>query len=176
MAHPLNNFFDKIYIISIDRNQYRLDMFLKTNPDLTIEIFKGVDGKHLYPEIENVSQFPQSFFHENYLDYKSCSRFNKGQLGCAMSNMLVQKEIIKKKLAKVLVLEDDAFLLSKNLSIFTRATLEMPDNWELFYLGYNPISKWAEYRCLRLIMRLKFLITPVSIEGMSSLCFRYCFF
>lgn len=176
MAHQLNDFFDRIFIISIDRNKHRLDIFLKNNPGLNVEIFKGVDGKNLYPQIKNVSQFPKSFFKNQNLDFNSCSRFNKGQLGCAMSNFLVQQEIIEKKFEKVLVLEDDAFLLTENLALFTNAILELPSNWEMFYLGFNPISKWAEHRGLRFIVKLKHLIKPVNTHGMSSASFHYRFF
>ena len=65
MVHELNCFFDKIFIISIKRNSKRLELFLKENPLLNVEIYTGVDGHKLYPQIKYVHHFPQSFFKEN---------------------------------------------------------------------------------------------------------------
>ncbi len=168
MRNPLNNYFDKIFLISIKRNQERLDTFLKNNPDLEVEVIQGIDGQALYPSLENVWYFPQSFFIEYQLDYDHCKQWNKGQLGCAMSNLLVQKEILKRKLQKVLILEDDAKLLSLNITMFDKAIKELPLDWDLFYLGYNSPTKWAEHKLSRLFVKLKHLIKPVFTENMSS--------
>lgn len=174
--HPLNKYFDKVFIITIGRNSHRLDTFLKKNPFLKIEIFQGIDGKELYPKIEYVYNFPKEFFIENQLDYDRCKTLNKGQLGCAMSNRNVQIEIVKLKIPKALILEDDALYLEKNLSVFCKALQEIPLNWDLFYLGYNPISKWSEVMILRIIARIKYLIFPVVVEGHRSSTLKKRFF
>ena len=168
MGHPLNVFFDKVFVISIHRNHQRLEMFLKSNPDLEIEIFPGIDGKELFPSIEYVCNFPMNFFVDNQLLYDRCQIWNKGQLGCAISNLMVQKEIIKRKLPKVLVLEDDAFLLINQMPHFIEATKELPDNWDLFYLGFNPISQWSEHPFKRMLLRIKYFVKPTSSNGMNS--------
>ena len=168
MKHPLNLFFDKIFVISIDRNKERLDVFLKNNSELDVEVFKGIDGQLLFPDLEHVSYFPERFFKINDLDKKSCSRFNKGQLGCAMSNKLIHKLTVDNSYKQVLILEDDALLLPTYLTNFKMATKELPKNWELFYLGYNPLSNCSENSFLRILTRIKYFIKPVIIEGMSS--------
>jgi GR25 family glycosyltransferase involved in LPS biosynthesis len=168
MKHPLNLFFDKIFVISIDRNKDRLDVFLKNNYELDVEVFKGIDGQLLYPDLEHVSYFPETFFKINDLDKKSCSRFNKGQLGCAMSNKLIHKLIVDNSYKLVLVLEDDALLMPTYLTNFKEACKELPKNWELFYLGYNPLSNYSENNFLRILTRIKYFIKPVNIDGMTS--------
>ena len=168
MVHELNCFFDKIFIISIKRNSKRLELFLKENPLLNVEIYTGVDGHELYPEIEYVHNFPQSFFKENKLDYDRCKTFNKGQLGCALSNRNVQERIVDLQISKTLILEDDAFYFSQNINIFKKAINELPSNWELFYLGYNPVSRWSENVFFRLLLRVKYFLLPVMVEGNKS--------
>lgn len=176
MPHPLNVFFDKVFIISIKRNQQRLETFIETNSDLDVEIILGIDGKELYPTIEYVSNFPMSFFEENQLSPDRCKCLNKSQLGCAMSNLLVQKEIVKRNLKNALILEDDAFLLSKELLVFQRAVLELPPGWELFYLGFNAPSKWAAHPLTRILLKIKYFIKPALISGMSSANLQKRFF
>lgn len=166
--HPLNAFFDKIFIISIRRNRSRLESFLAKNCHLEVEVFNGVDGKELFPKLPYVGQFPITFFHENQLSYQRCSCLNKGQLGCAISNLLVQKTIVEKQIKKALILEDDAYLLSHRLKIFDLALHELPPDWELFYLGYTSISKWSEQPLLRFILRMKHFLKPSFVEDLST--------
>ena len=176
MKHPLNIFFDKIFVISIDRNQHRLDNFIKCNPKLNFEIFKGIDGKLLFPELEHVSFFSDVFFKTNDLDKVSCSRFNKGQLGCAMSNRLVHKLIVENSYKQVLILEDDALLNSNYLQDFKLATNELPNNWELLYLGFNPITNFSKNIFFRMLTRIMYFIKPVNIDGMKSNSLKFRFF
>ncbi len=175
MIHPLNKYFDKIFLISIKRNSSRLLNFSSKYPTIEFEIFPGVDGKELFPSIEFIKDFPIDFFKTNNLSFDRCKVWNKGQLGCAMSNYLVQQEIVKRKLNKVLILEDDALLLENMLDYFQSAILELPEYWDLFYLGFNPLSKWSENSFTRFLLKLKHFIRPTITEGLSSgnLCKRY---
>lgn len=168
MTHSLNKYFDKIYVISIKRNSKRLNEFLIKYPDLKVEVFQGIDGKELFPKLEFVGMFPKTFFNENNLSYNRCKIWNKGQLGCAMSHLLLQRQIVKEKLNKVLILEDDAYLIEDRIAYFQSAILELPLNWELFYLGYNPISRWSENKFIRTLLKIKHLIKPTNTDGLSS--------
>jgi GR25 family glycosyltransferase involved in LPS biosynthesis len=168
MKNILNILFDKVFIITIERNSSRLETFIKQNKDLEIEIFKGIDGKKLFPELEFVHQFPDAFFKENSLNYEVCKSWNKSQLGCAMSNRHVQKEIVKRGLTNALILEDDAHILSDIEMVLTKATQELPTNWDLLYLGYNPISRWAEYSYLKYFVILKHFLFPRIFENLVT--------
>ena len=123
-----------------------------------------------------MANFPDFFFKENNLDFKTCSRFNKGQLGCAMSNNLVHKFILNNNYNKTLILEDDALLIPASLPDFEAALKELPENWELFYLGYNPISSWSQNKILIKIQKFKYFIIPVKVEGMTSRTIKHRFF
>lgn len=168
MIHPLNKYFDHIFVISIDRNKKRLESFLRQNNGINIEVFQGFDGKKIYPEIESISQFPSSFFIKHNLNFERAIYWNKSQLGCAMSHYYLQKEIVKRKLFKTLILEDDAIIVKENIQSFVQSCNEIPESWELFYLGYNPVSRWSENKFTRQILRVKHLIYPVSPDGLTS--------
>ena len=166
--HPLNVFFDKIYVISIPRNKERIESFLSRTKGIDIEIFDGIDGKSLYPQIKYVKDFPEVFFKEFNISFARASLWNKGQLGCALSNLNIQKLIIEKKIGKTLILEDDALIIENRLKSFEDALYELPSNWELFYLGYNNISKWSGNFFARALLRIKYRAKPISIEGNFS--------
>ncbi|MEO6731314.1 MAG: glycosyltransferase family 25 protein [Ferruginibacter sp.] len=176
MGHPINDFFDKVFVIAIERNEERLKAFISNNPNLEVEVFWGVDGKELFPSIEYVGDFPADFFRANHLNYERCLSLNKSQVGCAMSNLFVQKEIVKRGLKRVLILEDDAYLVAKELPGFQRAIKELPLDWELFYLGFRQPSKWAQHPFTRFFTRIKYWMKPTVIVGMSSANFRKRFF
>jgi len=176
MIHPFNSFFDKIYVISIKRNKQRLDAFLKENIFLNIEVFEGVDGIDLFPQLEHVWMFPKEYFLENGLSYDDCCRWNKGQLGCAISHLSAQKSIVENGFRKVLILEDDALIDESRINYFKNAIQEIPENWDLFYLGYNTISRWSENRHTKLLLKIKHLLMPTNIDGLSSSDFNKQFF
>lgn len=77
---------------------------------------------------------------------------------------------------KTLILEDDSVILQQNIQSFILSCKEIPESWELFYLGYNPMSRWSENIFTRQILRLKHLIFPVSPEGLTSGSFTKRFF
>jgi len=142
-------------------------MFINKHKDLELEIIKGIDGTALFPAVEFIWQFPKEFFIENNLDYKRCAGWNKGQLGCAMSNLLVQKEILHRKLSNALILEDDALLIDSNLEYFVDSIKELPKSWELFYLGYRD-SKYFANRITRALLRIHYKLSPVVIQNKAS--------
>ena len=168
MIHPLNQYFDQIFVISIDRNKKRLESFLRQNSGMSVEVFQGFDGKQIYPEIESISQFPSSFFIKHNLNFDRTIYWNKSQLGCAMSHYYLQKEIVKRKLLKTLILEDDSIIIKENIQPFVESCNEIPESWELFYLGYNPVSRWSENIFTRQLLRFKHFVFPVSPEVLKS--------
>jgi len=168
MTHFLNQYFEQIYVISIKRNAERLESFVKFNPDLKFQVFEGIDGKELFPELDHVSKFPKDFFIKHDLSYERCKQWNKGQLGCAMSNLFLQRKIVEEKIGNVLILEDDAFVLNGQYEYLKRAVKELPANWDLLYLGFNPTSRWSENRFTRGILRVKHYLFPKVFDGMSS--------
>jgi glycosyl transferase family 25 len=77
-----------------------------------------------------------------------------------------------------LILEDDAQLIRSKLSFFEEAVKEIPEKWELFYLGYKPSSPlYEKHKIGRLLIRIKHLLKPYKKgNGISSCTAKYRFF
>lgn len=131
----LNSFFDKIYILTLPRLKDRIDLFTQELRGLNYEVFYGVDK-----EETNLASLKQQGIYNTtaYTDiYKKQPDMNPGMLCCSLGHVKMYESIIAHQYSKVLILEDDAFPLPNNLPLFSRMVEELPDNWEVFYLGYE---------------------------------------
>jgi glycosyl transferase family 25 len=163
----LNDYFDKIFVITIPRNKQRLDALSKSLGNLKYELYNGVDGRTLYPEFEYVAEFPDSFFEENDLDKHRLSRLNKGQLGCALSNRNLQKKIVDENIGKALILEDDIYLDLENADKLDTIFKELPADWDLLYLGFTETCPQFK-RPFRLINYIHHLLVKRRITTCSN--------
>lgn len=83
------------------------------------------------------------------------SQKQNAQIGCALSHYSILKEAQEKKYSNILVFEDD-FLFFDNYNTLSdkinKSTKELPENWDLFYLGgffvkgysYEPVEPYSE--------------------------------
>lgn len=117
----LNEYFDNIYCINLDRRPDRWEkceeQFNKL--DLSVERFSAIDKE----KIGRVS----------------CP-INMGQLACLSSHYNVIKKARKENFSKILVLEDDVIFSDKLLEIFSNSKEEIPDDWEMLYFGGNHLN------------------------------------
>lgn len=61
---------------------------------------------------------------------------NLGEITCSLSHRKLYAAMIANNWQRVLVFEDDVLPLHQNLARLPQALSELPDNWELLYLGY----------------------------------------
>jgi glycosyl transferase, family 25 len=125
----LEAFFDKTWVLTIERNAERQREFRKRFPEMDFEFFFGVDGKSLAND-------------DSRLDLKEAQLLNHrnvhvNELACTMSHLVMFKEIVERNLNRVLIFEDDAILLEKNAHWISYCLERLPSDWELFYLGYR---------------------------------------
>lgn len=59
-----------------------------------------------------------------------------GMIGCSWSHVEVYKTILHEGYQKVLILEDDVVIDTEQLAIWPQAVKELPQGWELLYLGF----------------------------------------
>ena len=82
---------------STDRRQYMINEMKKTN--LEYEFFDAVNGRN----IRNIDEI--------YLREDSLKKIRKiltyGEIGCAMSHLLIYKKMIDENIEQALILEDD---------------------------------------------------------------------
>lgn len=106
----VNDFFDRVFVINLDRRQDRLDSISSQLGLLDIEF-------------ERYSAVDQ-------LDINST-----GIVACATSHQNVIKLAKGRGYENILVLEDDCLFDKDFLGIFDRLSEEIPNTWEMFYLG-----------------------------------------
>jgi glycosyl transferase family 25 len=157
--HPINKFFDKIYIVTLKKSLDRHEVFKKRLKGLNFEIFWGVDGKKEDIEVlEGNGVYNHKLYHLNRLINQEPSRkLNMGRVGCALSHVSIYKDIVEKKYSRVLILEDDVTVVEKYINDFEKGILELPGECDLLYLGhYGSHKKYSNAAKLKFII-YKFL-------------------
>ncbi|MBA2500404.1 MAG: glycosyltransferase family 25 protein [Chitinophagaceae bacterium] len=131
----LNQFYDKIYVLSLPRLQNRVDYINTTLHGLDFEFFWGIDKENT-----SLDQLKDEllFSPESYRQfYKKPQQMHIGMLCCSLGHLQIYEHIVANQIGKTLILEDDAIPQFGNLEFFPEIIKELPDDWELFYLGYE---------------------------------------
>jgi hypothetical protein len=112
-----NRFFDKTYVINLDRRADRYNQFLS---ELKKHDISGVDR---YSAIDG----------SNYVsDYGLLS----GELGILMTHHAIIKECIDKNVDNVLLLEDDVYFTDEIANVEDYMS-KVPSDWDFIYFGGN---------------------------------------
>ncbi len=101
----INDYFDKVVVINLDKRTDRLEKITEQLDDLgiTFERFSAIDGTGKNPMLANRD-----------------------------SHLQVWRENLGKK---ILVLEDDAQFVDNFQERFDQVIQTLPENWDVFYLG-----------------------------------------
>ena len=130
----LENYFDKIFVITLERAQERQEQVKKKLTGLSFEFFNGTDKKHL-----NWEQIIQEKVYDDH-KAKKLNRYGKGMilghLACAMSHRSVYQYVLDMGYKRVLIFEDDVVPIYENLKTLPVAIKELPFDWEMVYFGY----------------------------------------
>ena len=118
----INEYFDKIFCINLDRREDRMEMANKELSKFNIEFerFSAVDGNNIKKE-----------------DYTTNPNIPVGAVGCLLSHLNLIKTCKERGYNRVLILEDDIILSDDFESRFKEYIKEIPENWDMFYLGGN---------------------------------------
>ncbi|REL24199.1 hypothetical protein DYD21_19660 [Rhodohalobacter sp. SW132] len=148
----LNQTFDNIYIMTLERSVDRHPVFKKRLAGLDYEIFWGVDGQKLdIRELEEKGLYDSEKAKFIKKELKLPQRdLSMSILGCALSHVGIYKDAIKNGYEKVLIMEDDITIDQSKNQHLKQALDELPPDWELLYLGYlqnnNELSWKARLR------------------------------
>lgn len=134
MFEAFNNFFDKIYVITLKRAGDRQEHIKKELQGLNYTFLYGADKKEL-----DINQLINDKIYDPLLAQKKHARSRKldpGEIGCSLSHVMVYQDIIANNYKKALILEDDVVIDKSTISLFDSITGELPADWQLLYLGY----------------------------------------
>ena len=128
------NNFDKIFVVSVPRFTDRHKKVTESLQGLSFDFFWGCDKLQL--DLEKVKQ--DATYDE--VKAKKLQRQGKelslGEIACSLSHRMVYEEMIKHDWERILILEDDVLPLFENMDVLPSALKELPEEWELVYLGY----------------------------------------
>ncbi|MBX9782807.1 MAG: glycosyltransferase family 25 protein [Chitinophagaceae bacterium] len=133
--HEINNFFDKIYIISIARATERHEKIEMHLQGLNYELFMGVDKNDL-----SISTLIKENIYDDILARKHHlwkQPMITGQIACAWSHKKVYEQQLTNRYNKILILEDDVIIHQIGIDLFPQMIAELPKDWELLYFDYH---------------------------------------
>jgi len=110
----LNDIFNNIYLINLDRDKdkYENSRKLLDSFNIKFERFSASDGKEL-DDLENMDKY---------------------SYGCLLSHTRVIEDAIKNSYDKILILEDD-IILHKNFNELFSLFYDRINSWDMLYLG-----------------------------------------
>ena len=116
----LNEYFDKIYCINLDRRPDRWEKIsqLFNRDGINVERFSAIDKE----KIENRSPI------------------TTGQLACLSSHWNILNKAHKAGYSKILIFEDDAEFENGLNTFFTQNVVDIPEDWQFLYLGGNHLN------------------------------------
>lgn len=159
----LNSFFDHIYLISLKESTTRHSRIKKILDGLNYEIFWGVDGAKL-----NLNDIQEQGIYDAELTKTKIpvgEALTPGEIGCAMSHLQVYTDIITNGYRHALILEDDIDIIPDNKTNLLDAFTDLPQNWDLLYLGYRLNNNQVRFPIL---LRLYIAYPILNLMGIKK--------
>ncbi|MFN8250454.1 MAG: glycosyltransferase family 25 protein [Ferruginibacter sp.] len=130
----LQDYFDRIFVLSVPRFTERHKTVAEKLQGLQFDFFWGTDKLSLNME---TSKTDGTYNEAAAVKLQRQGKaLNSGELACSLSHRSIYYEMIKHNWHRVLILEDDIVPVEKTLDLLPDAIGELPENWELVYLGY----------------------------------------
>jgi glycosyl transferase family 25 len=150
----LNNYYDKIYVLSVEAAAERRELFARRFKGLEYSFFFGAD-KNKFTVEETIST---KIFNEELT--RKHHRFGKtmkpGEIACAWSHKMMYEEIIAQNYNRVMIFEDDAVPDENMIKEIPEILKEIPATCELLMWG------WAKNRSVTISGSLKQLFYHIQ--------------
>jgi len=127
--HAMNEYFDAVWVLTIARNAHRRAHMERQLPGLKFEYFEGVDGRTI------TESDPRVDFERG--SARNGRPFKLNEAAAAFSHYCMLNSMVERGLRRALLFEDDAALVAKAAHWIPYCLEHLPDDWELFYLGYR---------------------------------------
>jgi GR25 family glycosyltransferase involved in LPS biosynthesis len=136
-------FFDKCYVINLNQVKLGKDRWylMKTHPTFKKHIirYQGIYGKkYNFNKELNDKILTSSWNIGKWKGLKSkYIKMTVGEMGCILSHYYLWKKIVKNKIKKTLILEDDANkVIKKFINIVNGLIKYIPSDWDIFLIGF----------------------------------------
>lgn len=123
----MNEYFDKIYVLSLKRNIDRRKLITQRLETVGIqfEFFDACDGQilnHVWKKMEN-----SNFTTPNYV-------------ACSISHLSIYNDALSRGFKRILILEDDVKPHKDIQNLFNAFKHQIPEDYDLLYLGWIPLN------------------------------------
>jgi GR25 family glycosyltransferase involved in LPS biosynthesis len=124
----INEYFDKVYVLNLNRRKDRLETSTKKLEHCKIEFerFAAVDGSVFQNVWETFNSKNHTLANPNYL-------------ACAISHLSIYQDALDNGYSKILIIEDDVSIRKNANDEFSNLVNNLPE-WELLYFGFIPLS------------------------------------
>lgn len=131
---PLNDFFDHIYVITLQRATERHEEIKKELNGLNFNFFEATDYKDFSRD-----ELIQSGIYDP-IKARATHRYGKemrlGLLACTISHKSVYEDVLKNAYSRVLIFEDDVVPNEEGILHFNEIIQELPPDWGVLYFDY----------------------------------------
>ena len=131
----LNQYYEKIYVLSIESAEARRELFAKRFKGLDYAFFFGADKNKFTIEEAGVKNiFSETLTRQHH-------RFSKtmmhGEIACSWSHKMMYKDMLANNYTRVLIFEDDAVPDENMLEMIPLILREIPEDCELLMWGWD---------------------------------------
>lgn len=131
----LNQYYDKIYVLSIALAISRRELFTERFKGLDFTFFYGADkNKFTLEEVKDSGIFNEELTRLNHRHNKT---MKLGEIACAWSHKMIMEEMLAKNYQRILIFEDDAVPDEKMAKQIPQILKEIPADCELLQWGWD---------------------------------------
>ncbi|HEV7779751.1 MAG TPA: glycosyltransferase family 25 protein [Chitinophagaceae bacterium] len=131
----LNNYYDKVYVLSVESAVARRELFAERFRGLNYSFYFGADkNKFSVEELEEKNIFSEEL---TRLHHRFDKTMRPGEIACSWSHRMMYEEMIGNNYRYILVFEDDAVPDPKRLPSIQVILDEIPPDCELLLWGWD---------------------------------------
>jgi len=131
---PLNDYFDGVFVITLDGYEARQNSIKQNMQGLNFEFWLGTDKRELDASIlQDNSHYDDGSHQQIKRTHRSMSL---SEYACACSHRSIYQHMLDKNLQRVLIFEDDAVPDLQQLNYFAQRIATLPDDWKVVLFDY----------------------------------------
>lgn len=131
----LNDYYDKIYVLSVEAASHRRELFKKRFEGLNYEFFFGADkAKFSVDEIKSKGIYNETLTRQHHRYGRA---MKPGEIACAWSHKMMYEDIIQRNFERSLIFEDDALPDPDQVRKIPAILEEIPRDCELLWWGWH---------------------------------------
>lgn len=131
----LNQYYDKIYVLSVESAVDRRELFANRFQGLQYSFFYGADkNKFSIEEVVKKGIFSDPLTRKHHRFSKTMKH---GEIACSWSHKMMYEEVLSNNYSRILIFEDDAVPNEKMMKLIPEILQEIPNDCELLMWGWD---------------------------------------